>query len=786
MTQPQPEKDLDEPRVAIVFIHGQGQQRPMESVQELARTAISANPDLLDSQGKPRRIWTVPDTRLGVADVERVTTEAGRGEIRYDLFEFYWAHLMAGNRLSDFATWFRRLQDRPRMQAPRALAPVRQFVLRAAESLALIAAAFALAVCLALAPNPGVPPAVAGLDIGMSAAALVLLVVAAGLVTFNEVRGGAPPKPKSAALGKLRAAAMVAQPRAMVMIGLIAATGMMLVAFGAVRGPTLDWADARPILSLLVLFSAGLLCLRQVERAAIVGIVAAAVGFAVAPLGIAAKGAVMDFGGNLSVPWETTDWDLSPWRAMFSAMDNPWIELVALILMGLMVFAGLWAVLGFAGPIAAARHWLTRLVWTAVTWAGACALTVLIFAYNQAFPSLVFGGGAALAVVLLGGLALGALAARAFLVPVMADSARYLSRDPDDIKARQDIREAGLDLLRELHAANAAGKPYYDRILLVAHSLGSVVGYELLHHFWAQRHGHFQLQDDKNPAGAAVLARAVDDLVDAAIDLEMTDQGAINPHTERPVWHDKLQAYQARQRELAGGLRANRRWLITDFITIGSPLTHAQLLLADSAADLGRRQVERKLATCPPQGIEAAMLKRAPRSTKKKVAAAPQMDPAARAAYARQRRFTFTGYDKIERLHHGAVFAPTRWTNLYFKGEDFLLAGDVIGGPLSSWMRDPEKDGDFGPGVRDVPLSRADTGKLFAHNEYWRSDLDTNTLRDELKDSDDKLASPGHIAALIGAMALGEPIAKTAARPAAQRLTAILARRIPGAKKGAP
>src|SRR2546426_1054477 len=41
-------------------------------------------------------------------------------------------------------------------------------------------------------------------------------------------------------------------------------------------------------------------------------------------------------------------------------------------------------------------------------------------------------------------------------------------------------------------------------------------------------------------------------------------------------------------------------WLVTDLVTLGSPLAHAAFLLAQDENDLRRRQRQRELPTCPP------------------------------------------------------------------------------------------------------------------------------------------------------------------------------------------
>ncbi|MEW8268619.1 MAG: hypothetical protein AB2731_20955 [Candidatus Thiodiazotropha sp.] len=57
---------------------------------------------------------------------------------------------------------------------------------------------------------------------------------------------------------------------------------------------------------------------------------------------------------------------------------------------------------------------------------------------------------------------------------VVGDAARYLRPAAQNIQRRQEIRTAGVDLLKNLHDRG------YDRIIIVGHSLGSVIGYDIL------------------------------------------------------------------------------------------------------------------------------------------------------------------------------------------------------------------------------------------------------------------------------------------------------------------
>jgi hypothetical protein len=72
--------------------------------------------------------------------------------------------------------------------------------------------------------------------------------------------------------------------------------------------------------------------------------------------------------------------------------------------------------------------------------------------------------------------ALGALfasIAASFIVPYFGRVVRYTVAKPDNVAARENIRKRGLALLDELHKG-------YDRIIIVGHSLGSILAYDLI------------------------------------------------------------------------------------------------------------------------------------------------------------------------------------------------------------------------------------------------------------------------------------------------------------------
>lgn len=248
---------------------------------------------------------------------------------------------------------------------------------------------------------------------------------------------------------------------------------------------------------------------------------------------------------------------------------------------------------------------------------------------------------------------------------ILGDAARYLHVAPTNIQRRHAIRHAGVSLLKELH------KRGYARIILVGHSLGSVIGYDILTHAWLEFNG-----DDAVDAEGRKLA---DPQVEALNALESLAVAAANGTSVEATVADA-------QRDYFREMRSNgSRWRVSDFITIGSPLAHSAILLANDADTLARRIADRELPSCLPC-LETM-------SRDKKVV----------------QRFSYEAGTKHRKPNHSAVFAPTRWTNLYFPCR-MLVRGDLVGGPIN---------GVLGRGVKDVPVSTPARFGLLTHTMYW-------------------------------------------------------------------
>lgn len=243
---------------------------------------------------------------------------------------------------------------------------------------------------------------------------------------------------------------------------------------------------------------------------------------------------------------------------------------------------------------------------------------------------------------------------------IVGDAARYLHVAPTNVQRRHEIRQAGVKLVEALHDP-ARG---YERIVMVGHSLGTVIGYDILTHAWAKYHREHAVPNGGMEALTALEALAVD----------QPDPQVIQPAQRR--YFEEL---------VANG----SAWRVTDFVTVGSPLAHAEILLARDREELQRKQQAREFPTCLP------VLEQQQRS------------------HATVRRFSFEdppGRENGYRVpHHAAAFAPTRWTNLYFPCR-WILWGDLIGGPLREVM---------GGGIRDVAVSTPLRSGFLAHTLYW-------------------------------------------------------------------
>jgi len=408
----------------------------------------------------------------------------------------------------------------------------------------------------------------------------------------------------------------------------------------------------------------------------------------------------------------------SPFRLPRSAkVIWAWLILWALALV--MVAAGFIAVhpnlSWFVLPLPV-QQFLGALRPVAVTVLVVAALVLLVFRVLRAWGDLYEVAVRLPLVLLVVGLALGLLPAEmvetprfwavaitagvawgmnALVAPYAGDVVRYVRATPSTVERRRLVRERGLALLEALHdkragapvadgGDDAASPPLYDRIVIVGHSLGTIVGYDILQLFWEKRGPTHHQSWDPKAEGVQGALIACDHYVKAAQDTN-TPFDAVGFEAAR----SNLSKVMAQQ---------NPGWRISDFITLGSPLTHAEFLLADTPREVEAAFVERRFATAPPRPdplrdgsmlfpvIGPPPVKRPPRS---------------------QREIGEPLFP-----HFAAQFAAVKWTNIYDECSNPLF-GDLVSGKLGD---------SFGRGIveNDVKIRRPGPfGRLFTHTRYW-------------------------------------------------------------------
>jgi hypothetical protein len=317
------------------------------------------------------------------------------------------------------------------------------------------------------------------------------------------------------------------------------------------------------------------------------------------------------------------------------------------------------------------------------------ALFVGGYLLNSDVPGWIIGLIAS-AVVLLFWFGLIRALGRALVNKVTAsfvDVVRYLDTSPHSYAARRAIRGGLVDLLHALHDGR------YARIVVVAHSLGAYIAYDALTSLWAQTHELHAATDEQ--AAEKIPLKSLKGLEKAADRLiaEPDAKGALDDfqNLQFALWQD---------------LRVQGNpWRITDFVTVGTPMALADLLVTRPSlfSGLTKADEERRRELFDELVRRGALVRCPPRSETLPV----ESDEHPGVNY----RWRNSGAREV--LGSQSAFAVTRWTNLWFPVNRGGLKGDWFGGPLR-----PR----FGPGIRDIDVlgnapERFKRGA--AHTEYF-------------------------------------------------------------------
>ncbi|WP_156414973.1 hypothetical protein [Phaeobacter sp. CECT 5382] len=251
------------------------------------------------------------------------------------------------------------------------------------------------------------------------------------------------------------------------------------------------------------------------------------------------------------------------------------------------------------------------------------------------------------------------------------DVVRYLDTSPRSYAVRKNIRRGMIDFLESLHTSGR-----YERIIVVAHSLGAYIAYDGISYLWTKMN-----QDHVLPLAAGQEDRRKKELdPDVLARFESAATELKDGKTNDP------EAYRALQRELWAAHRAaGNSWLITDFVTAGTPMYMADKLLTKDEDEFRVRQTRRDIASCPP-------FPDLPGKKKKGIFSYP--------------------YKGGDVLYHAAPFAVVRWSNMWFPAH-LGFFGDWFGGPLARL---------FGTGIKDYPLMGNDWKRFlpaWAHTLYF-------------------------------------------------------------------
>jgi hypothetical protein len=264
------------------------------------------------------------------------------------------------------------------------------------------------------------------------------------------------------------------------------------------------------------------------------------------------------------------------------------------------------------------------------------------------------------------------------------DVVRYLDTSPNSYAARRAIRGGLVDLLHGLHDGR------YSRVVVVAHSLGAYIAYDALMSLWAQLH-----ELSEPPDGQTSTLKSLDRL-EAAADRLIAEPDAVGALTE----------FRDLQFELWQDLRRQGNpWRITDFVTVGTPMALADLLVTRPALLGGLEESDRtRRSELMDELVRRGALVRCPPRSETLPVEGDAHPPV---------NYRWRRSEACDVLGSQSPFAVTRWTNLWFPVVRGELRGDWFGGPLRPL---------FGPGIRDIAVQGSKPERFkrgAAHTEYF-------------------------------------------------------------------
>ena len=251
------------------------------------------------------------------------------------------------------------------------------------------------------------------------------------------------------------------------------------------------------------------------------------------------------------------------------------------------------------------------------------------------------------------------------LASYLGDVARYMTPKAHNIGNREIIRKNAFLLLDKLHTMREGDKNVYDRIVIIGHSLGSVIAYDVINLYWNHIHKY---TDKIDPVFILEQEKIALALIEIYTNLPKKPSAE-----EQENYQNALKLFQNAQFNLWKSQYQNEcSWRISDFITLGSPLANANLFLAKNNETFEEKKVERELPTSPPAFEFFEYKNELNENVKKQHCSFP---------HGNKQKADFPLM-----LHHAAAFSMTRWVNIYFKN-------DFVGGKIEC----------LGGGIENIP-----------------------------------------------------------------------------------
>ncbi len=281
------------------------------------------------------------------------------------------------------------------------------------------------------------------------------------------------------------------------------------------------------------------------------------------------------------------------------------------------------------------------------------------------------------------GMGIAVIAIRKYLLPLLfkglkgtilnsaGDAARYLNPKTYNIEERSTIRREGINFLKKLHDRT---EKKYDKIIVVGHSLGSVVAYDLVRLLWQEYHEKFSFS--------------------AKVDNNIFDSMAAVSSGEKKI--DNIDVFQQLQEKCWLQYKTNgNKWLISDFITCAGAIAHCDYYITDGLK-FEEKVAGKEIPVCPP------VLEKGDKSL---LFGSQEMEGVNEKGE--------NVNNTVHFLNHAAVFAVTRWTNIFF-------SSDFVGSDAARIFRS---------GVKDIKVPRK--GLWFlpgGHTNYWDARRDNLAL----------------------------------------------------------